>query len=77
MKTFPLTPQQFDALRTRLLTLGITLPDGTDGTIASNGVELKYHYDGAGVLTLAILKKPWIAPTQVIWDQVGKWIQGQ
>jgi hypothetical protein len=74
MKTYPLTPQQFDALRTRLLQLGITLPDGTDGVLAHSGIELGYHYDGVN-LTLKILKKPFI-PTSMIWERVDKWVLG-
>ena len=75
MKTYPLTQQQFDSLRTRLLQQGVTLPDGADGVLAHSGIELGYHYDG-GKLTLKILKKPFIAPTSMIWDQVTKWVLG-
>jgi hypothetical protein len=74
MKTYPLTAQQFDALRTRLLQQGVTLPDGADGVLAHFGIELGYHYDGAK-LTLKILKKPFI-PTSMIWEQVDKWVVG-
>lgn len=77
MKTFSLNQAGFDRLRTRLLQLGISLPSGTDGTIAQSGCELKYHFDAQQQkLTLAILKKPWIAPEAMIWDKVSEWLAG-
>jgi hypothetical protein len=44
MKTYPLTPEQFNALRTKLLQMGVQLEDGNDGEIAYRGIRLKYHY---------------------------------
>lgn len=83
MKTYPLTPEQFNQLRTRLLQLGITLPDGNDGEIHYKGIVLKYDYEEAdphstadatkGVLTLSVLKKL-LVPESVIWSKVGEWL---
>jgi hypothetical protein len=79
MKTFPLTPDQFNQLRTRLLELGITIP-GNEGTIIHSGIELKYFYlppvlmFGTGTLTLSIQKKPIFVPNSMIWDKVGEWL---
>jgi len=75
MKTYPLTPQQFDALRTRLLQMKIALPLYSEGVIAQNGIELKFHYDGAK-LTLSIQKKPALIPGAMIWKTVDEWIAG-
>ena len=74
MKTYPLSPSGFAALRTRLLELGVTLPADSDGTISYNGIELKYHYDGVAQLTLSIQKRPFLAPASMIWEQVDKWL---
>lgn len=77
MKTYPLTQEQFLALRTRLLQQGVSIPQGTDGTISQSGVVLKYHYDNEQQrLTLSIVQKPWIASSGMIWDQVDRWIAG-
>lgn len=76
MKTYLLTPAGFDALRTKLLDLGITLPSGADGVLSYNGIELKYRYDGSAALTLTVMKKPMLVPSSLIWEQVDKWIAG-
>ena len=73
MKTYPLTPQQFATLRTRLLEAGVTLPSDNQGVLSFRGIELKYNYDGA-TLTLSILKRPWIFAPSLIWQQVDGWI---
>jgi hypothetical protein len=73
MKTYTLDQARFDRLRTKLLTLGITLPDGENGIITYSAVELKYHY-ADGVLTLAILRKPFIIPARTVWDRVDGWL---
>ena len=82
MKTYPLTPTQLNQLKTRLLELGVTLPDGQEGVLVHGKVELKYFYaatafcegsNAPGVLTLSILKKPWI-PAAEIWKVVDQWI---
>lgn len=73
MKTYSLTPDQFAALRTRLLELGVTLPAEDDGTLVYQGITLGYHYDGA-TLTLKVQQKPFFVPTSMIWDQVDRWI---
>lgn len=74
MKTYPLTPEQFNQLRTRLLQLGITLPDGNDGEIAHGSlVTLGYHYDPPN-LNLTILKKSvWVSENR-IWNAVADWL---
>jgi hypothetical protein len=79
MKTYPLTPQQFSALRTRLLETGITLPAENQGMLTFKGIELKYAYfppDSmrAGSLILSILKRPMLIPPSIIWEQVNKWV---
>ena len=86
MKTYPLTPTQLNQLRTRLLELGVTLPDGQEGVLIHGGIQLKYFYSptsycagtpnlaSPGVLTLSILKKPLVLPASAIWVQVGAWI---
>jgi hypothetical protein len=73
MKTYSLTPQQFAALRTKLLETGITLPSDSQGVLSFKGIELKYRYDGAK-LTLSILKRPMLIPASLIWEQVDKWV---
>jgi|HubBroStandDraft_2_1064218.scaffolds.fasta_scaffold134358_4 hypothetical protein len=73
MKTYPLTPQQFSVLRTRLLELGATLPAENEGTLSYSGIDLKYHYDGAA-LTLSILKRPIFVPASMIWEKVDEWV---
>lgn len=79
MKTYSLTPQQFDALRTKLLSQGITIPSGTDGGFSIptplGEVEAKYHYDGSK-LTLTILKKPVFLSASRIWQSVDQWVLG-
>ena len=75
MKTYPLTPQGFAALRTRLLELGVTLPAEDDGVLAYSGIELKYHYDGAAKLTLSVQKKPIWVSTSLIWEKVDGWVK--
>jgi hypothetical protein len=79
MKTYPLTPQQFAALRTRLLEAGITLPAESQGILEFKGIQLKYAYfppDSmrAGSLTLSILKRPMLIPASMIWERVDGWI---
>jgi hypothetical protein len=77
MKTYSLSQTGFDQLRTRLLANGITLPTGTDGEISYKGIRLKYHFDPAKQqMTLAILEKPFIAPSAMIWEKVDQWIAG-
>lgn len=73
MKTYQLAPSGFDALRTKLLQSGITLPSGSDGTISQHGIELKYHYDGK-TLTLTVQKKPFLIPAAMIWKTVDEWV---
>jgi ABC-type sulfate transport system permease subunit len=73
MKTYPLTQAGFHALRTRLLSMGATVPDGTDGTISTRGIVLKYHFDGKQ-LTLSILEKPFLIPSALIWSTVDEWL---
>ena len=84
VKTYPLTPTQLNQLRTRLLELGVTLPDGQEGVLIHGGIQLKYFYspettqlfgpNQPGVLTLSIVKKPLVVPAAAIWAQVGGWI---
>jgi len=77
MKTFPCTPAQFNALRSRLLEQGITIPSGDDGIISTETpahIALKYHYDGDSTLTLSILEKPLFLPSAMIWEKVSEWI---
>ena len=73
MKTYPLSPSSFAALRSRLLELGVTLPDGNGGRIRSNGVVLEYQYDGE-TLTLKGIEKPFIVPWSTIWNKVDEWL---
>ena len=73
MKTYVLSPSGFSALRTRLLELGVTLPDGNAGRIRSNGVVLEYQYDGE-TLTLKGIEKPFIAPWSMVWAKVDEWL---
>jgi len=75
MKIYSLTPQQFDALRSRLLLQGVALPEGTAGVLSFKGIDLKYNYDGVK-LTLVILKKPFILPSGLIWQTVDQWVLG-
>ena len=74
MKTYPLTPTQFNALRAKLLLQGIQLPSDSQGVLSFKGIELKYNYDGAK-LTLSVLKKPFLIAESLIWGEVDKWIQ--
>ncbi len=74
MKTYPLTPQQFSALRTKLLELGVTLPAGDVGILEHSGITLSYSYDGTS-LRLKIEDKPFFAPTSLIWDKVDEWLK--
>jgi len=74
MKTYLLTPAGFDALRTKLLELGITLPSGADGVLPYKGIELKYHYDGSAVLTMTVIKRPMWIPSSLIWEKVDGWL---
>lgn len=74
MKTYPLTPQQFDTLRSRLLEEGVTLPaEAYYGQLSFKGITLKYNYDGVK-LTLSVMQKPFLIPAAMIWEQVDKWI---
>lgn len=74
MKTYPLTPTQFNALRTKLLSQDIQLPSDSQGVLSFKGIELKYNYDGAK-LTLSVLKKPFLIAESLIWGEVDKWVQ--
>ena len=74
MKTYSLSPQQFSALRTRLLELGVTLPDGNQGNISYQGIVLSYAYDGTGTLALDVVKKPMFVPASLIWEKVDQWV---
>lgn len=79
MKTYPLTPSQFSALRTRLLEAGITLNAAPglyqNGVLSYLRIQLKYNYDGVK-LTLSILKRPMLISANLIWGQVDGWIGG-
>lgn len=75
MKTYSLTPQQFTALRSKLLEAGITVPSDITGVLSFKNIELKYTYTG-GSLTLSILKRPILIPPSMIWDAVDGWIAG-
>jgi len=72
-KLYPLTTEQFNALRTRLLGMGISIPNGSDGEISHSGLTLKYSYSGSA-LTLTISNKPWIVSERMIWDKVDQWL---
>jgi len=74
MRTYPLTPQQFSALRTKLLELGISLPAESTGLLSYQGITLGYSYDGQ-TLTLTEGKKPFFAPWSLIWDKVDEWLK--
>ena len=74
MKTYPLTPTQFNALRAKLLLQGIQLPSDSQGVLSFKGIELKYNYDGAK-LTLSVLKTPFLIAESLIWGEVDKWVQ--
>ena len=74
MKTYPLTTQQFNALRTHLLLSGIQIPSDGQGIIAFKGIQLKYNYDGT-TLTLSILKRPMLISPTLIWGQIDQWLQ--
>jgi hypothetical protein len=77
MKTYPLTPSGFDALKAKLAESGVILTPGSSSSVISyQGIRLAWAYDGAATLTLKILEKPFLVPTSMIWDQVDKWIQG-
>ncbi len=72
MKTYPMTQAGFDALRTRLLAAGVTIP--TDyGNLTFQGITLKYSFNGE-FLGLSIQRKPFLIPSAMIWGQVDKWI---
>lgn len=81
MKTYSLTPEQFSALRTKLLEMGVTLPAENSGTLAHSGITLKYNYRPpdsmhvTGSLTLSVQQKPFLIPESMIWNQVDTWIQ--
>jgi hypothetical protein len=79
MKTYPLTPEQFNALKTKLIQMGVQLEDGNDGEIAYKGIKLKYRYwppDSmrSGSLTLTILEKPFLISQGLIWGKVDEWL---
>lgn len=76
MKIYTLTPDQFNALRTRLLEAGVTLPDGSQGILSFKNIDLKYNYNGSHLLTLSILKRPFLIAPSLIWAQVDSWVQG-
>lgn len=42
---------------------------GNDGVAADKGVEIEYHYDGAALLTLGVLKVPKIFGHEIISPQ--------
>ena len=73
MKTYPLTPQGFAALRTRLLEQGVTLPAEAYGDLLYQGIKLRYSYDGEA-LQLSIQQKPFLIPASMIWEQLDKWL---
>jgi hypothetical protein len=75
MKTYPLSPSGFTALRAKLLELGVTLPSDSEGTVSYRGIELKYSYD-APELTLTVEKKPFFVPASLIWENVDEWMAG-
>lgn len=82
MKTYPLTTDQFNALLTRLCEVSGMESDITQtaeafgfGTLEFKGVKLKYNYDGTN-LVLSIMQKPFLIPSNTIWEQVEKWIAG-
>jgi hypothetical protein len=75
MKTYPMSQSAFDALRTRLLEAGVTLPDGYFGTLEYRGIKLKYSFDGEK-LTLSVQQKPFLIPAGEIWKVVDGWVSG-
>jgi hypothetical protein len=76
MKTYPLSPSGFAALRSKLLELGVALPSDSAGTLSYRGIELWYSYDGSSELMLRVEKKPLLLSSSMIWEQVDKWIVG-
>jgi len=77
-KTYPLTQEQFKALRTRLLEQGVTLPAEQQGRLEYSGIKgikLDYYYDSEQQrLTLTVVEKPWIVPMSLVWSKVDGWI---
>jgi hypothetical protein len=74
--SYPLTETGFDALRTKLLALGVTIPAGTRGTVSGvRDILLGYDFTGA-LLTITILKKPVLIPAGEVWKVVDQWVAG-
>ena len=74
-KTFsPVTPAQFEKIRTLMLAKGFQFPPGNTGRVASEkvGVELSFSYDGTNALTIQIEKKPMFVPASMIWTEMKK-----
>ena len=69
-KSYPLTPDQLAAIRTKAAASGLTLPAGDAGTFTPPGhseITLGFAYAN-GALQITILHKDWYEPAGAIWN---------
>jgi hypothetical protein len=70
------TPDNFKAIESRLQQFtGITIST-SDGDVTSHGVEVKWDYDGADVLTVQCIKHPWVVSDSYVQGKLTALVQG-
>ena len=67
-------PKYFVKIRKLLASKGVTMPEGNTGMIKNDklGIDLGFTYDGLDVLTIQIVKKPFLIPASMIWNELEK-----
>ncbi len=68
-QTFPCTATQLAHLRAELITNGVTVPDGSSGTITGRGIVAPFSYEGTA-LTVTIQSKPWYILASTIFGDI-------
>jgi hypothetical protein len=71
------TREQLGRLKQKLQQMGITPPEGDNGTIEAMGVKLTVAYDEGGQkLRVCIVEKPAFIPESMVWGQIEGSLKG-
>ena len=69
-----ISAQTFQSLRDALAQAGITVPLGTSGTISGGGVTATFSWDGANVLKVQVVDKPFLASCNRVNSKLGDFV---
>jgi hypothetical protein len=75
IRTYAMTPDQFQAFRILATQNGVTLSGWNQGTATDPVYDLvmNYDFDGA-VLTLTLVSDAWWLPDSAVWGELSKFL---